>query len=52
MLLLVRIDFLSIEGLYIAEIFVLDAYEDAKRRAMEVRESTLQILTPKEPVYD
>ncbi|CAF1251705.1 unnamed protein product [Rotaria sordida] len=30
----------------------LDAYEHAKRRALEVRESTLQLLTPKVPAYE
>ncbi|CAF2742224.1 unnamed protein product [Rotaria sp. Silwood2] len=30
----------------------LDAYENAKRRALEVRESTLKLLTPKVPAYE
>ena len=30
----------------------LDAFEQAKKRALEVRESTLQLLTPKAVEYD
>ena len=30
----------------------LDAFQQAKKRALEVRESTLQLLTPKAPVFE
>ncbi|CAF5190168.1 unnamed protein product, partial [Rotaria magnacalcarata] len=30
----------------------LDAYEQARRRALEVRESTLQIFSPQESAYE
>ncbi|UJR26255.1 hypothetical protein I4U23_007595 [Adineta vaga] len=31
---------------------VIDAFQQAKKRALEVRESTLQLLTPKAPVFE
>ena len=30
----------------------LDAFQQAKKRALEVRESTLQLLTPKVPNFE
>lgn len=33
-------------------LFGLDAFEQAKKRALEVRESTLQLLAPKAVEYE
>jgi hypothetical protein len=37
---------------YLNLILLLDAFQQAKKRALEVRESTLQLLTPKAPTFE